>query len=117
MTRVLIVEDEELIGMLLEEMLISHGFEIVGRARTLEESHALVAAQEADVALLDISLHGQPVFPVAEQLSERGTPFVFTTGYGAAGLPAQWQGYPVFCKPYNMQELTETLTQLGAQRS
>ncbi|MFN3581441.1 MAG: response regulator [Pseudomonas sp.] len=117
MTRVLIVEDEELIGMLLEEMLISHGFEVAGRATTVEESHALVAAEQVDVVLLDISLHGEPVFPVAEQLSQRGTPFVFTTGYGAAGLPTEWQGHPVFCKPYNIQELTETLTQLGEQRS
>lgn len=115
MTRVLIVEDEELIGMLLEEMLINRGFEVVGRATTLEQSHTMVSCAQVDVALLDISLHGQPVFPVAQELRLRNIPIVFTTGYGAAGLPSEWRDYPVFCKPYNMQELTVTLAQLTPQ--
>lgn len=115
MTKVLIVEDEELIGMLLEEMLVNRDFEVVGRATSLEEAHDILGSAQMDVALLDISLRGEPVFPVAQALLERNIPFVFTTGYGAAGLPPAWSGYPVFCKPYNMQELTETLAQLAAR--
>lgn len=114
MTKVLIVEDEELIGMLLEEMLTNRGFDVVGRATTLADAQTMATSGDMDVALLDISLHGEPVFPVAQALEERNIPFVFTTGYGAAGLPTAWAGYPVFCKPYNMQELTETLAQLAA---
>lgn len=117
MTRVLIVEDEELIGMLLEEMLINRGFEVIGRATTLQESHNMLGSAQVDVALLDISLHGEPVFPLALELLQRQIPFVFTTGYGAAGLPPEWQAYPVFCKPYNMQELTVKLAQMTAQPS
>lgn len=113
MTNVFIVEDEELIGMLLEEMLANRGFEVVARATTLEEAQRLGASESMDIALLDISLHGEPVFPLAVQLKERGIPFIFTTGYGAAGLPDDWAGYPVFCKPYNMQALTESLSQLS----
>lgn len=115
MTKVLIVEDEELIGALLEEMLVGRGFQVVGRATTVEESHDLLGVAQIDVALLDISLHGEPVFPVAQALLERKIPFVFTSGYGAAGLPPAWTGYPVFCKPYDMQELTATLAQLATR--
>lgn len=117
MTKVFIVEDEELIGMLLEEMLTNSGFEVVARATELEQAQRMGESASMDIALLDISLHGEPVFPLAVQLKQRGIPFVFTTGYGAAGLPAEWAGYPVFCKPYNMQELTESLSQLALQGS
>ena len=117
MTKVLIVEDEELIGMLLEEMLANRAFEVVGRATTLAQAQTMATSTEMDIALLDISLHGEPVFPVAQLLAERNIPFVFTTGYGAAGLPTAWAGHPVFCKPYNMQELTETLAKLAMRPS
>ena len=80
--RVLVVEDEMMISMLLEDMLGELGYETVGPASRLES--ALDMARDADVqaAILDVNLHGRPTWPVAEILRERGIPFMFATGYG-----------------------------------
>lgn len=112
MSRVLIVEDEALIAMLLEEMLADRGFHVAGVAATLEEGEQLADKLDIDAAILDVSLNGSTVFPVAEKLNARNVPFVFTTGYGEAGLPNQWSDRPVFTKPYDITELTEALAQL-----
>lgn len=112
MSKILIVEDEALIAMLLEEMLADRNFQVAGVAATLEEGEQLAEELDIDAAILDVSLNGSYVFPVAEKLSERGIPFVFTTGYGEAGLPKQWSDRPVFTKPYDITELTEALAQL-----
>lgn len=117
MTRILIVEDEPVISMLLEEMLTDHGFQVVAVASTLEEARALATSLELHGALLDVSLGEDEVFPVARTLDERGVPFAFTTGYGSVGLPAEWENRPVFNKPYNIQLLAETLAEMtGHQR-
>ncbi len=115
MIKVLIVEDEALIAMLLEEMLVDKGFEVCGHAATLDEAEVMARATEADVAILDVSLGGCYVFPVAEILRERGVPFVFTTGYGSIGIPDGWEHYPVFTKPYDIGPVTETLSKLVAR--
>ena len=109
---VLIVEDEALIAMLLEEMLDTHGYHVAAHASTLAEGETLAASLDVDVAILDVSLGGDTVFPVAERLSSRGIPFVFTTGYGAAGMPPAWADRPVFGKPYDIEPLLETIQQL-----
>ncbi|WP_339843890.1 response regulator [uncultured Halopseudomonas sp.] len=112
MTRILIVEDEPVIAMLLEEMLTDHGFTIVAIASTLEQARALAESMNLQGALLDVNLGEDEVFPVARLLEERGVPFAFTTGYGSIGLPPDWEDRPVFCKPYDIQLLAETLSQL-----
>lgn len=112
MTRVVIVEDEALIAMLLEEMLADRGFEVAGHAANLDEGCELARTLEFDAAILDVSLAGEEVFPVADILRERGLPFVFTTGYGAAGLPPAWSDCPVFTKPYDIEPLAESIERL-----
>jgi CheY-like chemotaxis protein len=112
MTRVLIVEDEALIAMLLEEMLADRGYVVAGHGATLAEACELARTLEVDAAILDVSLIGEEVFPVAEILLQRGIPFVFTTGYGAAGLPPSWSGHPVFTKPYDIDPLTQSIERL-----
>lgn len=109
---VLIVEDEALIAMLLEEMLDTRGYNVAAHASTLAEGETMASSLDLDVAILDVSLAGEAVFPVAELLSNRGIPFVFTTGYGAVGIPAAWANRPVFGKPYDIEPLIETLQQL-----
>ena len=109
---VLIVEDEALIAMLLEEMLDTRGYSVAAHASTLAEGETMASSLDFDVAILDVSLAGEAVFPVAELLSDRGIPFVFTTGYGAAGMPAAWADRPVFGKPYDIEPLIETIQQL-----
>jgi CheY-like chemotaxis protein len=107
--RVLVVEDEMLIGMLLEDMLADIGHEVVAVVSRLKD--ALVAAEKEtfDLAILDVHLHGEAVFPVAETLATRGIPFVFATGYGERGLPETYRDRPVLQKPFAKTDLERVL--------
>ena len=98
--RVLVVEDEMLIGMLLEDMLADLGHTVVAVVPRVNEALAAVQKETFDVAVLDVHLNGQAVFPVAEALIARGIPFVFATGYGERGLPDQYRGRPILQKPF-----------------
>jgi CheY-like chemotaxis protein len=108
-TRVLVVEDELMIRMLLEDMLGELGYTVAAQAARVEE--ALDAAKNAafDVAILDVNLNGQTVVPVAEALDARGMPFVFATGYGDVGLPEAFRNRPMLKKPFQMDGLGRTL--------
>src|SRR6187200_2431178 len=84
--RVLVVEDEMMVSMLIEDMLGDLGCTVVGPASRLDEAIALANASELDCAVLDMNLAGQSIFPLADLLRARGAPFAFATGYGDAGL-------------------------------
>jgi CheY-like chemotaxis protein len=102
---ILVVEDETLVAMLLEQMLEELGFKTVRVAASLSEAHAFLAAEKPDIAALDVNVRGQPIFPFAAALAQRGAPFVFITGYGAQGLAPEWQGHPVVQKPFSQESL------------
>jgi CheY-like chemotaxis protein len=109
--RLLVVEDETLVAMMLEMMLSAFGCVVVGVAGTLSRALAL-ATDEAvplDGAVLDVNLGGEMVYPVAERLAKRGVPFVFCTGYGLAGLMANFAHVPTLAKPYQSDELEALL--------
>lgn len=107
--RVLVVEDESLVAMLLETILEDMGCEPVGPAATVEEGLALAAGERIDAALLDVNVAGRQVFPIAEALRERGVPFVFSTGYGEGGLPDDWRGQPTLQKPFTEAAVRDAL--------
>jgi CheY-like chemotaxis protein len=108
--RVLIVEDESLVAMLLETILEDMGCTPVGPVGTVDEGLDMVAGAGAlDGALLDVNLGGHQVFPVAEALRDRGIPFVFSTGYGEGGLPDEWRGLPTVQKPFSETAIREAL--------
>jgi CheY-like chemotaxis protein len=110
--RVLLVEDEAIIAMTAEDMLEELGCTAAATASSLAE--ALAFAQEParfDVALLDINLNGQQSLPVAALLRAAGTPFVFTTGYGAAGSGADYADVPLITKPYQIGDLEAAIRQ------
>lgn len=111
--RVLIVEDETIIALLLEQMLENAGFEVVLTARSLPE--AIAAAQECDVdaAVLDINLRGQMSYPAAHLLAERGIPFIFVTGYASKDIPPGLGNVPVLQKPYRSNDLIDTLASVS----
>jgi CheY-like chemotaxis protein len=110
--RVFVVEDEVMIRMLLEDMLAELGYEVTAAAGRVGE--ALHVAKEAvfDVAILDINLNGETVYPVADILAERGVPFVFSTGYGDSGLPEPYRARPILQKPFHIDRLDKTLSSL-----
>ena len=111
--RVLIVEDEMLIGMLLEDMLGDLGIKVIGVIPRVNEALAAVQREGFDLAILDVHLNGQAVFPVADVLIERGIPFVFATGYGERGLPEKYRGRPILQKPFAKEDLAKVIEQIG----
>ncbi len=108
--RILIVEDESLVAMLLETILEDMGAVPVGAIATVEEALELVGKDDAlDAALLDVNVAGREVFPVAEALKARGIPFVFSTGYGEGGLPDVWRGQATIQKPFTEDAVKSAL--------
>lgn len=108
--RVLVVEDESLVAMLLETILEDMGCTPVGPASTVEEGLQLIEDGEPiDAALLDVNVAGRQIFPVAEALKARDVPFVFSTGYGEGGLPDEWRGLPTLQKPFTEAAVRDAL--------
>ncbi|NJC42644.1 CheY-like chemotaxis protein [Brevundimonas alba] len=108
--RVLIVEDESLVAMLLETILEDMDCVPVGPASTVDEGLRMAQDEEPiDAALLDVNVAGKQVFPVAQALKDRGVPFVFSTGYGEGGLPDEWRGQPTLQKPFTEAAVRDAL--------
>lgn len=112
--RVLVVEDEMLVSMLVEDMLSDFGCTVVGPAPDFDNAMQLASTAEIDAALLDVNLAGRPIFPVADALRARGVPFAFASGYGAAGLAPEYRDTPVLQKPFRQSDLERALTGLMA---
>jgi CheY-like chemotaxis protein len=109
--KVLVLEDETLVSMMVEDMLLDLGCEVVGPFAKLDQALAFLDGGGADIdaALLDVNLGGIRSFPMAEALAGKGVPFVFTTGYDESGLPDIWRGRPTLRKPFMMGEMAEAL--------
>ena len=108
--RVLVVEDESLVAMLLETILEDMGCTPVGPISTVEEALSVVAQEtQLDAALLDVNVAGVHVFPVAQALKDKGVPFVFSTGYGEGGLPDEWRGQATIQKPFTEDAVQQAL--------
>ena len=108
--RILVVEDEFLIRMLMEDMLTDLGYELAGVAGRVDEASEMAKVKEFDLAILDVNLDGNDVFPVADIIAKRGLPFMFVTGYGGRGLPEIYRGRPTLQKPFQVDELKKILS-------
>ena len=107
--RVLVVEDEALVAMLLEDMLEDLGCTLAASASNVTDAVGLAQTAELDVAILDVNLGGQSSAAVAEALTARGKPFIFATGYGEAGVPDAFRGRPALQKPFGMHDVERLL--------
>lgn len=110
--RVLLVEDETLVAMLLEDMIGDLGGTVVGAASRVGRALEIVndPAMSIDVGLLDVNLGGEDAFPIAAALAQRGVPFAFSTGYGNAGLPELWRSRPTLQKPFTQEQVQSVLS-------
>jgi len=109
--RVLLVEDEALIVMLVEDALADVGCEIAGVASRFDDAFTKAQTLDFDVAILDVNLNGLRTFPIAEAIMARGIPFVFATGYGATSVPDGLNAVPILQKPFVSSDLERALRQ------
>ena len=115
--RILVVEDEALVAMLVEDALEEAGFGVIGPVRSVGQALETLEAERPDAAVLDLNLAGENSVAVADALVARGIPFVVATGYGAAGLPPTHRNALVLPKPYDPADLTAMLTRLCERRA
>jgi CheY-like chemotaxis protein len=107
--RVLIVEDESLIAMLIEDALRDLDCTTMTVASTFDDALSKASTLDFDIAILDVNLNGAPAYPIAETLMRRRIPFMFSTGYGAAGIPEAFRGVPVLAKPFKEGDVARAL--------
>ncbi len=107
--RVLFVEDEAMVSMLIEDMLLDLGIEVVGPVAKMEEAQALAREAEIEAAILDINIGGQLTYPIADILQARGIPVIFATGYGSSALPERFRGTPTLHKPFDRNCFTQAI--------
>lgn len=110
--RVFLVEDEGLVALMIEDMLEELGLKVVASAAHLRRACELAATGSFDLALLDINLAGEFVFPVARVLRDRRIPFLFSTGYGTPPLDEEFRHAPAIGKPFTVDQLKEKLRTL-----
>jgi CheY-like chemotaxis protein len=106
---VLLIEDETMVSFLIEEMLEQLGAASVRHAARVDAGLALVAGKLPSLAILDVNIGGETVFPIAEKLETGNIPFVFITGYGRDGVHGRWAAHEVLQKPLTVQEFEQGL--------
>jgi two-component SAPR family response regulator len=111
--KILVVEDEPIIAMLLRNLLTQHGHEVIGPFARLDRAHKALAAHPIDLALLDVQLGSDFVFPLAHELKRMGIPFVFLTGHDALTLPPELKGAPSLTKPFQADALMKAVDRIG----
>lgn len=107
--RILVVEDEALIAMVLEDMLDMLGHVVVATPSTYAEAETAIAAGGFDLAVLDVNLGNDPIFPLADRLASTSTPIIFATGSHRDSLPDRFRGMAVLEKPYAVQAVEAAL--------
>lgn len=112
---VMVVEDEAIVSFMIEDMLLDRGCTAVWHASSVDEALNLLASRQPDLAVLDVNLGGELVFPVAKRLETAGIPFVFATGYGRNGILKDWADHAIVHKPYDGNTLAGALAALLAK--
>ncbi len=108
--RVLIVEDKMLVALMIEDFLIDLGCSTIGPCSSVATALDAVRTEAFDLAVLDVNLDGETVYPVAEILAERHIPFLFLSGYGDEALPPEHRDWKVCAKPFRGDDLATMLS-------
>jgi len=114
---VLVVEDEALIRMMFEDVLLELGHSIAAQASDLATGLTFAKERDYRLAILDVNLSGRPAFPIADVVRARGKALLFVTGYGSAGLAADYKGAAVLQKPFTEMQLSSAISSVLAGRS
>jgi len=112
MARVLVVDDEALIAMMLSDLITEYGHETVGPAHSEGQALDLVATTPIDAAILDVTLGDHDCFAVAEALGKRGIPFAFATGHGAQAMPDAFRERITVSKPFDFDVVRRLIDDL-----
>jgi CheY-like chemotaxis protein len=110
--RVLVVEDDSLVAMLIEDIVTDLGHEVAGSATRLDQALDLARTASFDAAILDVNLAGQRSFPVADVLKARGIPFIFATGYDGDGLGEGYRDAVMLRKPFQADDVAKAFAKL-----
>lgn len=111
-TRILIVEDEMLIAMLLEDMVVDLGHAVVGPYHTFDTALHALAEANYDMAILDVNLGSHSSLPIADELQRRGVPFAFATGHSREHLGPRFFDAHVIAKPFDERSLDAAIKAL-----
>jgi CheY-like chemotaxis protein len=110
--RILVLEDEFLVLMLIEGMLADNGFGRVETATTVAKALALLSAQQFDAAMIDLNLRGENSYEVADALVAKRIPFFFCTGNSASDMSEEYRSYPALRKPFDESGLAKIFAQI-----
>jgi DNA-binding response OmpR family regulator len=115
--RVLVVEDELLISILIEDILVDEGCQVIGPFTNLPDALAAARSGGFDLALLDVNLRGDKVYPVAEILAEQSVPFLFLSGYGNDAIPDGHPEWRACSKPFTAAELKLGMSEVLSRKT
>ena len=115
--KVLVVEDEAVIALLLEDMLAELGHDMVAMTSNIEDARAAAASRQVDLVILDVNLGEQSSYPLASDFSARGIPFILATGYGKNDLDEEWRDGVVLEKPFEMTALSAAIRESIARQA
>lgn len=110
--RILLLEDEAPVALLLEDMLEEAGCVVAASVARIDEALKRIEAERFDAAILDVNIGGETSWDVADALRRQGVPFVFSTGYGSAGMKPEYRSSPVLQKPFGADDLERALRRL-----
>jgi two-component sensor histidine kinase len=113
MSRIMVVEDEALVGLMMMDIVKELGFSACGPFASVAEATAAAKNGDCEAAVLDVNLNGELVYPVADMLAENGVPFIFVTGYGPDLVDKRFAKVPVVQKPVQMLDLKRALRLQG----
>ncbi len=109
--RVLVAEDELLVAMMIEDILLDQQCEVLGPYTNIADAMTAARAETMDVAVLDVNLRGEKIYPVAYTLASRGVPFLLLSGYGSDAIPPDEPSWRACAKPFTPDDLTRMLVE------